>query len=122
MNRTLVNRTLVVCALVAAMSGLTLPAQLHAAEIALRGASSCTLWAKGRAQNDAKYEKAWLSGYFSGLALALDIDFWGTKGEDVLDNEKVWKWVDAYCAANAQNSLVQAAEKLFLERMHRTKK
>ena len=116
------NRTLAACALVAVTSGLTLPADLHAAEVALRGASSCALWTKGRAQDDAKYEKAWLAGYFSGLAIALDIDFWGTKGDDVLDNEKAWKSVDDYCAANPEKSLVQAAEKLFIERMHRAAK
>lgn len=87
-----------------------------AAEIALRGASSCALWAKGRAQDDAKYEKTWLTGYFSGLAIGLDVNFWGTKGSDELDTETVWKWMDGYCAANAQSSLVQGAEKLFLER------
>ena len=87
-----------------------------AADIALRGVSTCALWAKGRAQDDAKYEKTWLTGYLSGLAFGLDVNFWGTKGTDELDTEAVWKWMDRYCAANAQSSLVQGAEKLFLER------
>jgi len=87
-----------------------------AADIALRGAPSCALWIKGREQNDAKYEKTWLTGYFSGLAIGIDVNFWGTKGSDELDTEVVWKWMDGYCAANAQSSLVQGAEKLFLER------
>ena len=114
------KRLVLACALAACA---LLPLQgLHAAEVALRGVPSCALWTKGRAQNDAAYERAWLAGYFSGLAIGFDIDFWGTKGTDVLDNEKVWKWMDDYCAANAQGSLVQGAEKLFLERMRRAAK
>ena len=86
------------------------------ADIALRGASPCAHWTKGRAQNDANYEKTWLTGYFSGMSIALDINFWGNKGSDELETETAWKWIDGYCAANTQNSLVQAAEKLFVER------
>ena len=100
-----------------AASACWLPPDAHAKEVALRGASSCALWTKGRAQDDAKYEKAWLAGYLSGLAIALDVDFWGAKKADELSSEAAWKWVDDYCAANPQKSLVQAAEKLFLERL-----
>ena len=105
------------CVLVACAHWLTPVRDAHAAEVALRGASSCALWTKGRAQGDAKYEKAWLAGYFSGLAIALDVDFWGSKKADELASEAAWKWVDDYCAANPDSSLVKAAEKLFLERL-----
>ena len=87
-----------------------------AADVTLRGASTCAVWTAERAQNRAQYEKAWLSGYFSGLAMGTDVNFWGTQGRNEIDNEAVWKWIDGYCASNPKNSLVTAAEKLFLER------
>lgn len=90
------------------------PAQ--AADITLRGASSCAVWSQERASDRAQYEKAWLSGYFSGLAMGTDVNFWGTQGRNEIDNEAVWKWIDGYCADNPKNSLVTAAEKLFIER------
>ena len=108
------------CLLVACASWL--PPDAHAKDIALRGASSCALWTTGRAKDDAKYEKAWLAGYFSGLAIALDVDFWGSKKGDELSSEAAWKWVDDYCAANPQKSLLQAAERLFLERLPERRK
>jgi len=114
------KRILLACALAAGT--WCPPPALHAAEIALRGAPSCALWTKSRAKDDASYEKAWLAGYFSGLAIGFDVDFWGTKAGDVLDNEQVWQRMDEYCAADAQGSLLKPAEKLFLERMHRAGK
>jgi hypothetical protein len=93
---------------------LMLPA--HAANVALRGASNCTIWSKGRAEGRAEYEKAWLAGYFSGLAIGTDVNFWGIKGRNEIDNDAVWKWMDGYCAKHPKDNLVTAAEKLFLER------
>ncbi len=112
------------CACALLLGALSLQPAPHAlaAEIALRGVSTCAHWTKGREENDARYEKIWLTGYFSGLAIALDINFWGTRGADELEAEAAWKWMDAYCAANAQSSLVHGAEKLFLERASRASK
>jgi len=110
------KRPVIACALLLGALSLQPAPEAIAANIALRGASSCALWTKGRQQNDAKYEKTWLTGYFSGLSMALDVNFWGDKGSDELDTETVWKWMDSYCAANVKNNLIQGAEKLFLER------
>jgi hypothetical protein len=110
------KRPALACAVLLGALSLQPAPDARAAAIALRGAPSCALWIKGRAQNDAKYEKTWLTGYFSGLAIGLDVNFWGPKGSDELDPETVWKWMDGYCAANATSSLVQGAEKLFLAR------
>jgi hypothetical protein len=87
-----------------------------AADIALRGAQSCAVWAKARAQNDARYEIAWLTGYFSGLAIGTDVNFWGTKGRDLLETEVAWKWIDTYCAEHPKKNVIHAAEQLFVER------
>mgnify|MGYP007062884136 CR=1 FL=1 len=87
-----------------------------AADIALRGAQNCTVWAKARANNDARYEQVWLAGYFSGLAIGTDVNFWGSKGRDLFESEAAWKWIDVYCAANPEKNLIHAAEQLFLER------
>ncbi|MEJ2173382.1 MAG: hypothetical protein P8Y76_00295 [bacterium] len=103
-------------AAVLAAFGISISPPARAAEVTLRGASSCALWTQERAQERAQYEKAWLSGYFSGLAMGTDVNFWGTKGRDEIDNDAVWKWMDGYCSANPKHNLVTAAEKLFLER------
>lgn len=116
MKRPALARALLVGLLVTLISS-----SAGAAEIVLRGAQSCTVWSKGREQNDARYEKAWLTGYFSGLAIGTDINFWGAKGSDALEGDAVWTWMDRYCAANPKHSLVQAAEQLFLERLRRSK-
>jgi hypothetical protein len=118
----MLRRTAFTCALLLAAFWLASAPDARAAEIAMRGASDCRLWTKGRAQNDASYEKAWLTGYFTGLAIGFDANFWGTRGKDELDSEAVWKWMDTYCAANPKNSLLKGAEKLFLERMRRAAK
>jgi hypothetical protein len=110
------KRSALACAVLLGALSLQPVPDTFAAEIALRGVPSCAHWVKGREQNDAKYEKTWLTGYFSGLAIGLDLNFWGSKGSDELEIETVWKWMDAYCAANAKSSLVNGAEKLFLER------
>jgi hypothetical protein len=116
----IMKRPAFACALLlGALSLQPAPEALAAKNIALRGASSCAHWTKGREKNDAKYEKVWLTGYFSGLSIALDVNFWGDKGSDELDTETVWKWMDGYCAANAKDNLVQGAEKLFLERANK---
>jgi len=112
----------IACALLIALLLPLFAPSAAAAEISLRGAQSCTVWVKGRAQNDARYEKAWLTGYFSGLAIGTDINFWGTQGRDALDNDAVWKWIDRFCAAHAKDSLLKAAEQLFLERFRRETK
>lgn len=116
------KRSACVCATLLAAIWLPHAPDAFAANIVLRGASSCAHWTKGREQNDAKYEKTWLTGYFSGLAIGLDLNFWGDKGADELETEAAWKWMDDYCAANAKNSLVQGAEKLFLERANKLNK
>jgi hypothetical protein len=118
----IMKRSAFACALLLGVSWLPSSPDARAADIALRGAASCALWTKGRAQNDANYEKAWLTGYFSGLAIGFDTNFWGIRGKDELDSEAVWKWMDDYCTANPKNSLIKGAEKLFLERMRRPDK
>ncbi|KPK05966.1 MAG: hypothetical protein AMJ64_10405 [Betaproteobacteria bacterium SG8_39] len=105
------------CAASLAALGIFLSPLTQAANVALRGASTCAIWSKERAQERAQYEKAWLSGYFSGLAMGTDVNFWGTKGRDEIEGDAVWTWMDSYCAANPKSSLVTAAEKLFLERL-----
>jgi len=115
------KRTVFACAGLIAALVLAPAPDAAAADITIRGASNCALWAKGRAAKDATYEKTWLTGYFTGLAIGFDINFWGTKGKDELDNDALWKRVDAYCVENAGHSLVQAAEKIFLEQMRSVK-
>ena len=113
MRRSLITGIRISLALVLALPA-ALPAQ--AANVALRGASNCALWSKGRAEGRAEYEKAWLAGYFSGLAIGTDVNFWGIKGRNEIDNDAVWKWMDRYCTAHPKDNLVTGAEKLFLER------
>lgn len=115
MTRTLSTITFA-CAAALIAAGIFVSRPARAADITLRGASSCAIWNKERAQDGAQYEKAWLSGYFTGLAMGTDVNFWGSKGKNEIDNEAVWKWMDKYCTANPNNNLVTAAEKLFLER------
>lgn len=114
--KTLLTRSIACAAALAGLGMLVSPAT-QAKDISLRGASPCAVWTKERAEQRAQYEKAWLSGYFSGLAMGTDVNFWGTEGRDAIDNEAVWKWMDGYCADNPKSSLVTAAEKLFLERL-----
>ncbi|MCG6952235.1 MAG: hypothetical protein LJE90_07675 [Betaproteobacteria bacterium] len=109
-------RSLTACCMILLALAMTAAPQARAADVALRGASNCAIWTKGRAQGAAEYEKAWLAGYFSGLAIGTDVNFWGIKGRNEIDNESVWKWMDEYCAAHPKANLVTAAEKLFLER------
>lgn len=115
MTRTLSTITLA-CAAALIAAGIFVSRPARAADITLRGASNCAIWNKERAQDRAQYEKAWLSGYFTGLAMGTDVNFWGSKGKNEIDNEAVWKWMDKYCTANPKSNLVTAAEKLFLER------
>jgi hypothetical protein len=109
-------RSLTACCTILLALAMTAAPQARAADVALRGASNCAIWTKGRAQGAAEYEKAWLAGYFSGLAIGTDVNFWGIKGRNEIDNESVWKWMDEYCAAHPKANLVTAAEQLFLER------
>ena len=109
-------RLSIACAAALAAVGVFVSPSTQAANVTLRGAPTCAIWTKERAQERAHYEKAWLSGYFSGLAMGTDVNFWGTQGRDEIDNDAVWKWMDGYCTANPKSSLVTAAEKLFLER------
>ncbi len=109
-------RPMLACVLVLTASSALHSLSAQAANVTLRGASTCAIWTQERAQQRAQYEKAWLSGYFSGLAMGTDVNFWGVKGQNEIDNEAVWKWMDSFCAANPKSSLVTAAEKLFLER------
>ena len=104
------------CAVALAAGSALLSPPAQAANVTLRGASNCAIWTEERAQQRAQYEKAWLSGYFSGLAMGTDVNFWGVAGRNELDNDTVWQWMDRYCAENPKSSLVSAAEKLFLER------
>jgi hypothetical protein len=115
MTRTLSSIPLA-CAAALIAAGIFVSRPARAADITLRGASNCAIWNKERAQDHAQYEKAWLSGYFTGLAMGTDVNFWGSKGKNEIDNEAVWKWMDKYCTANPKSNLVTAAEKLFLER------
>lgn len=110
-------RLSIACAAALAATSIAALAPAAAADVTLRGASTCEVWSKERAQKRAQYEKAWLSGYFSGLAMGTDVNFWGIPGRNEIDNEAVWKWMDSYCTANPKSSLVTAAEKLFIERV-----
>ena len=110
------KRPAIVCALLVGLLVPLIAPSAGAADIALRGAQSCIVWAKARAQNDARYEMAWLTGYFSGLAMGTDVNFWGTKGRDLLESEAAWKWIDRYCAKKPKKNVIHAAEQLFVER------
>jgi len=112
----MLKRTAIAAALLGALLSMVLPPSVQATEIALRGAQSCLIWTKGRAQDDARYEKAWLAGYFSGLAIGLDVNFWGIKGRNEIESDAVWKWIDDYCATNPKKHLIHAAEQLFIKR------
>lgn len=110
------KRPAVVCALLVGLLAPLIAPSAGAANIALRGAQSCIVWTKARAQNEARYEMAWLTGYFSGLAMGTDVNFWGSKGRDLLESEVAWKWIDSYCAKNPKKNVIHAAEQLFVER------
>ena len=55
-------------------------------------------------------------GYLSGIALALDKDFWGQPGSNALDSASVYLWMDNYCRANPLKDIADGGELLFQER------
>ena len=60
-----------------------------------RGTQSCGTWIKERNAKNESYERAWLTGFLTGLAIAGNKEFWG--GVDTrfnrLDNESVSGWI-----------------------------
>jgi len=109
------DRTLAAAAIAAVLTALAVaPA---AAEVNIRGVSSCQTWLQERAPEGtgAVLEKSWLLGFASGLATATGADFWGS-GENSLDNEQVFRDVDDYCKAHPANDIDDAGVAVFSER------
>ena len=98
---------------------LTLP--LAQAQINIRGLPSCGTWVKERAAKSDLYERTWLLGYLSGIALGANQNFWGQQGVNSLDNESVHLWMDNYCRANPLKDVGDGGIALFLERCSNAK-
>ena len=101
---------------------LVLSCETALAQVAIVGTRSCGSWV---ADNEKQKHgpsigsfgnQAWLVGYLSGLAVGTNINFWGKKGVDALDNQSVYLWIDYYCKANPLKELDDAANALFRER------
>lgn len=90
--------------------------QSQATQINVRGDQTCGNWVTARANRTESYVRVWLTGLFSGVALATGKDFWGTQGVNSLDSETVVVWFDKYCQANPATPLSVGARELFLER------
>lgn len=80
--------------------------------LVIRGAPSCGVWIKERA--DDKLEtianNVWLLGFLSGMAVK--------SGKDILkgtDNPSIFLWVDNYCRANPLKTPGDAGDALFEE-------
>ena len=77
----------------------------------VRGTQSCGTWLEERRQQTTwKHEEIWLTGYLSGMAVALK--------KDILkdtDNNAIFFWVDNYCRDHSLQGLDVAGEALFYE-------
>jgi hypothetical protein len=70
------------------------------------------VWAKQGKEREfpAMTNEAWLMGYLSGRASALNKDF--LKGTD---NESIYVWIDNYCRDNPTKDVDDAAKELVKE-------
>ena len=94
--------------------------QALAATINIRGGGNCEEWTEARTKGTDGFDRAWLLGYLSGLASAKKtFDFWGDRQRSpdsqnsFLDNEKAFRWIDAYCRDNPRDRVTTAAADLF---------
>ncbi len=104
---------------------LVAPAFAAAPEPHIRGGISCAQWSWERGKQTALFERAWLLGYLSAVAVKTGKEFWGApKGAeaDRLQNEATYRWMDDYCRANPLQDVDDGAEILFAERTGGTKK
>lgn len=91
--------------------------RLSAQQIQVRGVQSCGEWVKVRKANEASFERAWLIGLLSGIAIGTSKNFWENSGANYLDNESVYLWMDKYCNANPLKNMGDGAVVLFAERV-----
>lgn len=81
------------------------------AAVAVRYSWSCGAWAAEQAKsNSLYYQKWWLIGFMSGLALGKDDDILeGT------DPQSIYLWMDNYCKANPLNDITYGGVDLYYE-------
>jgi hypothetical protein len=101
------------------VQGLTLPLA-QAQRIEVRGFASCGTWVSDRLADPlslrSQHGRSWLIGYLSGMAMGLNLNFWGRQGVNSLDNQSIYLWVDNYCRANPLKDLDDAGNALLVER------
>ncbi|GEM_PF-3175345 len=90
-------------------------AALPAAEITSIGDWRCESWTERRGASDrADAPQMWLAGYMTGLVSAYRVDALA-----ITDAPKMFKWMDAYCAAHSDAALSSGALLLFRELVER---
>lgn len=85
--------------------------------VEVRGARSCGVWVKDRAEKSemrVNANQTWLVGFLSGLALGTDSNFLKHT-----DNDSLYLWVDNYCQKNPLNDIDDAGQELAIELMKR---
>ncbi|MGO8755313.1 MAG: hypothetical protein ACLQHK_08790 [Gallionellaceae bacterium] len=78
--------------------------------VVARGARSCQIWAKDRAENSilGVADETWLVGYLSGLAYGSNIDVL-----QAADNDSIFLWMDEYCKSHPLGNMTGGANRLF---------
>jgi hypothetical protein len=76
------------------------------AQVSVRGAQSCGVWAKDR----GVHEKAWLVGYLSGVAMVTNRNF-----VEGTDSNSMYLWMDKYCRENPLKDMADGAYALYQE-------
>lgn len=90
--------------LVILFSILTLGATAPAAQATeIRGFVTCETWIREKDPNRVTYNKGWLLGFLSGVAVQSDREVFAGTG-----NESIFVWTDQYCHKNPRANLGDA--------------
>lgn len=97
--------------LVMLLSGLLLgPTAFDAQATQIRGFVSCEAWVREKEPSRVTYNKGWLLGFLSGMAVQSDREVFAGTG-----NESIFLWTDHYCQSNPRSSLGDAGSAFFAE-------
>ncbi len=91
----------------------------EARTVFVRGSPSCGKWFLDKPTHEQdQANRMWAVGYLSGMAIAGDINFWGTENRNELDSASALLAIDNYCKANPLKHVADAAEAVFKERLN----
>lgn len=95
------------------------PTSTQAAEgIFIEGTLDCGQWLEARAARRSQILEGYLIGFFNGMALGTNTNFWDAGGIRI-SREQVFFWMDKYCREAPLSHVITGASRLHAERVKR---